>query len=242
MGETNYDKGEGWYQEHFAHCANKKVIGEFTPIYLHSPEVPERIHKHFPEVKLIAILRNPIERIYSHYMYTQLKGFYKLPSFEEVMEKERCFIEESSYYRHLQNYLKYFPREQILITFYEDIEKDPETFIKQILKFIGADETFVPPSTHTTINPAGAVALRNKLLSIKDKIRSIPGGTLVTELLKRTPLHKKLTDSLATKTGTIKTGYGKINPETRRRLSEFYKEDTENLEKLLGRDLTSWKR
>ena len=242
IGQTNYTKGLEWYKQHFNHCLNKKIIGEFTPIYLHSPEVPERIHKHFPDVKLIAILRNPIERLYSHYRYTELKGFYQLPTFKEVIDKEKSFVEESSYFKHLQNYLKYFPREKTLITIYEDIEKDQEAFIRKVLKFLGADETFIPPSTHTTINPAGAVVMRNKVLSIKDSIKSVLGGNLMINILKKTPLRKKIFDSLATKTGTVKVGYGKIEPDIKKRLFEFYKEDIENLEKFLGRDLAYWKK
>src|SRR3989344_4219959 len=206
IGQTNYTKGLEWYKQHFNHCLNKKIIGEFTPIYLHSPEVPERIHKHFPDVKLIAILRNPIERLYSHYRYTELKGFYQLPTFKEV------------------------------------IDKDPEAFIRKVLKFLGADETFIPPSTHTTINPAGALVMRNKVLSIKDSIKSVLGGNLMINILKKTPLRKKIFDSLATKTGTVKVGYGKIEPDIKKRLFEFYKEDIENLEKFLGRDLAYWKK
>ncbi len=241
IGKSNYEKGLDWYKKHFNHCGpGKKIIGEFTPIYLHSPEVPERIHKHFPDTRLILILRNPIERLYSHYMYTKLKGFYELPSFEEVIEKERGFVEESLYNKHLQNYLKYFPRERLLIMIYEDIEKNPGAFVKEVFRFLEIDENFVPPSVNKTINPAGTVMVRNKILSIKDFVKKIPGGKLIIQLFKKTSFYKKLVDSLATKTGTVKADYGKINPETKKRLAEFYKKDIENLEKFLGRDL-SWK-
>jgi len=240
-GKTNYDKGLEWYMEHFNHCAGEKIVGEFTPAYLHSPEAPERIHVNFPDVKLIAILRNPVERLYSHYMYTKMKGFYELPSFEEVIEKEKKFVEESSYFKHLQNYLKHFPQKNILITIYEDIEKNPEAFIKNILEFVGVNSAFVPPSTKTIINPAGAVAARNKAISMRDRVKSLPGGHLAIEIFKKTPFYKKVVDSLATKTGTAKAGYDKIKPETKKKLLEFYKEDINNLERLLSRDLTAWK-
>ncbi|MDO8471293.1 MAG: sulfotransferase domain-containing protein [bacterium] len=240
-GETNYTKGLEWYQKHFGHCPDGKIVGEITPAYIHSQEVPERIVQNFPDVKLIAILRNPIERLYSHYMYTKMKGFYELPSFEEVIEKEKAFVEESAYFKHLQNYLKYFSKKKILITIFEDIEGNPEVFIKEILSFLGADDTFIPPSTNKTINSAGAVAIRNKVLSIKERIADFPGGLLMIELFKKTPFHKKMSDSLATKTGTVKAGYGKIDQNTKKRLAEFYKEDIENLEKLLDRDLSVWK-
>jgi len=241
IGKTNYTKGLEWYFEHFNHCLNKKIAGEITPIYLHSPEVPKRIRENFPEVKLIAILRNPIERLYSHYMYTKLKGFYELPSFEEVIEKEKSFVEESSYFKHLQNYLKYFPREKILIMIYEDIEKNPKVFIKEVFKFLGVDDAFIPLSVNKNINSAGAVVVRKKVLSLKDSFKKTPGGRFIIQLIKKTPFYKKMVNSLATKTGTVKVDYGKINPETRKRLFEFYKEDINGLEKFLGRDLVFWK-
>jgi len=241
IGKTNYDKGLKWYKKHFSYCSDKKIVGEFTPIYLHSPEVPERIYKNFPNVKLIAILRNPIERFYSHYSYTKLKGFYKLPPIEEVIKKEREFVEESLYFKHLQNYLRYFPRENMLVTIYEDIDKSPKAFIKEVLEFLQVNSSYIPPSTEKTINSAGAVAIRNKMLSTKESIERIPGGKFLIHFFRKTSLHKILVSSLATKTGTIKTSYGRINPEVRKQLVKFYKEDVGDLEKLLGRDLSIWK-
>ena len=59
----NYNKGIEHYKSFFKHCPKKSIKGEFTPNYINSTQVPQLIHKHFPNVKIIACLRNPIDKI-----------------------------------------------------------------------------------------------------------------------------------------------------------------------------------
>ncbi len=65
----NYKKGIKYYYSLFSHCSEDKIKGEFSPTYISSPQAPYLIYKHFPEVKLIACLRNPVDRAYSEYNF-----------------------------------------------------------------------------------------------------------------------------------------------------------------------------
>ena len=87
--DLNYHKSLQWYESHFKDCQNKKVktIGEASPFYMYLREVPERIDETLPDVKLIFILRNPVDRAYSHYWHEVKLGVEYLP-FEEAIKRE----------------------------------------------------------------------------------------------------------------------------------------------------------
>lgn len=241
VGTTKYSPDLKGYREHFSHCVGGKVYGEVTPEYIHSPEVPERLKKHFPHVKLIAILRDPTERLFSHYMYTKLKGVYAVPSFEEVVEQEKEFVDAGMYFKHLQNYLAHFPKEQLLVLFYDDIEKRPKELLKEVFSFVGVDASVIPSSATTTINSAGATLTRKRLLSVRNALQKIPFGSYIIALFKKTPLHKKLLTRADTRLGTATASYGSMDPKMRTKLHTLYAEDIRALEQFTGRDLSHWR-
>lgn len=74
-----YHKGERWYRSLFDHCKGK-IVGEITPAYIYDEKCAERIHKLLPDVKLIAILRNPIDRAYSQFKFTIREKGYQVHS------------------------------------------------------------------------------------------------------------------------------------------------------------------
>ena len=241
QGTSNYPKGLEWYKSHFHHCSKEKIKGEFSPIYLYDPDVPERIFSHYPHVKLLTILRNPIERLYSHYKYTKLKGFYTLPeTFEEVVEKEKDFIEQGFYYQYLKRYLCVFPRSSIFVMLYEDLEREPLKFIKRLYKFLGVDDDFVPSIVNKRVNTAGSKLLINWYGILRNRFKNFSAITTLLGQLKKTEFGKKMRDALF-QTSAVNLGYGSINTKTRKYLREYYRNDISQLELFLGRDLSSWK-
>src|SRR4051812_46716716 len=88
--DSDYKKGMKWYRSFFPlNEKNKKIIyGEASPYYFFHPLVPERIYKDNPNIKLILLLRDPVDRAYSHYQMERRKGREKLKSFEEAILKE----------------------------------------------------------------------------------------------------------------------------------------------------------
>lgn len=165
-----FQRGPGWYRAHFPLLLQKYyfqsvqkqdfITGEASPYYLFHPHAPKRIAKVLPQVKLIVMLRNPVDRAYSHYYHEIEVGDEKLISFEEAIacEEERLKGElekmmmnenyESYNHRHfsylargiyvdqLQAWMKFFPAEQILIIKSEDFYAYPAAVLKQILAFL----------------------------------------------------------------------------------------------------------
>lgn len=164
--EENYRKGIDWYQEQFAGAAKKKAIGEFTPNYFwtsndskeieesgRTRDIPNLIKKHYPDIKIILALRNPVDRAISAF-YHHIKARRISPKSCIFDVKENYGILSMGYYdEHLKNFLKYFSEEQFLILIYEDeININKMRTIKKIFKFLGISEFFEPKNYKVKYN------------------------------------------------------------------------------------------
>jgi len=150
---TNYDKGLEYYQSFFKGCLlGGKIKGEYTAAYYISEEAAKRIKKHFPDVKILACLRNPIERVLSHYRWMIQRGERVNSNILKELSKHRFIPMYSFYYQHLSKFLKYFNQRNVLILIYEDVLSNPAEFIKSIYQFLKIDESFIPSSLYKKIN------------------------------------------------------------------------------------------
>ena len=151
--DRHYEKGMNWYLAHFPVRGEVLVVGEASPNYLFHPVVPERARRAVPHAKFIALLRNPIDRSYSHYQMRVKKGLEPL-SFEDAIEKEPerlsrsddpasptwrqySYIKRGLYVHQLKRWMSVFPREQFLIIKSEDFYKEPERILHQTLEYLG---------------------------------------------------------------------------------------------------------
>jgi hypothetical protein len=225
---SNYSKGLSWYAEFFNHCDESTIKGESSPIYFHAPEVPERIHKHFPKVKLIALLRNPADRLFSLYTYTKLNnvGRTRVPStFSEFIRLPEV-LELSLHHKHLMRYLEYFPREQIKVLIYEEIAMGPDGFMKSIYEFLGIDASHKSEFTGVRVNSAES--------RMKDELRRAYRNKYGKYIGKAVSLIRGLF------LNSIKQKKEVIMNADRDYLSQYYQADTKALEKFLGRELQFW--
>jgi len=167
--DLNYNKGLSWYRANFPTVLSARLFeqkhgrplltGEASPYYLFHPHAPRRIRQHLPGAKLIVLLRNPIERAYSHYNLARKLGLEDL-SFEEGLKKEserlegevskmlrdefylskshrhHSYLQKGIYADQLKTWFDLFPREQILILKSEDLFSDPSTTFRQVLDFL----------------------------------------------------------------------------------------------------------
>jgi len=209
-----YWLGLKWYKNYFPSCKRKSITGEATPQYLFVPFVPRRIFETLPDVKMIVLLRNPVDRAYSNWgiQYATDRPVEFL-SFEEAIKAEEKRLKEilyspnklpedisfslfhkfllSSYKRRgmyaeqLKRYYELFPKDQILIVKSEDWFNKPKQVFERIITFLELD-CWIPKTF-------------NKTVSIKSKI----------------PL---------------------MNDETRKKLVEFFKPYNDELYRLLNRD------
>jgi len=159
----NYKKGQAWYRAHFPFRSNGSAskVFEASPLYIFNPLVPDRMFDLLPQVKIVAMLRNPTERAISHYFHEKQRGYESLPIMEALLEEERrleaaiqskdyknfSFIHHSyksrgHYKEQLERFFKRFPRQQFLILTSEEFFHDQNHVLRQVSEFAGAVSSF----------------------------------------------------------------------------------------------------
>lgn len=129
----------------------KNIVGEITPAYSTlSPESIFHIQKYFPKLKIIFILRNPVDRDWSQIKMNFLK-FHKKKFMDKNLDEIKKFIgkknKRSQYLDTINNWTRYYPQKQIHICFYDELVDSPLTFLNKILAFLGVEKvTKIPVS------------------------------------------------------------------------------------------------
>ena len=249
---ASFKKGRQHYRTFFPPHTHK-LFGEITPSYLYEPEVPERIFNMFPEVKLIACLRNPVDRAWSQYNYgLAMQGrvtVYK--NFRQAIEKDYSLINNGRYAEQLKRYLSFFKKEQIKVFIYEDLTSNPVETVQDLYKFIGLrDATYVPTAATKRFNQTGGrvVKIKNKfvwqhLLKARTVLHRAPR---IEKYIKNTGIifdvKKKLTSIESPTTGTVDHKSRATMPnEDKQYLLDQLSDDISSLEDMLDRQLTTWK-
>ncbi len=220
------------------------AIGEGSTMYLSSTQAPERIAHHLPDAKLIAILRDPVERAYSSFLHLARDEREPLRDFVAAFDAEDArmadgwsaswaYRSRGFYARHLRRYLDIFPRERLKIFLYDDFRDHPLEVVREIFRFIGVHDTFVPDMSfrlqrtglprsrrlHRILKQAYRVERRIQMLVPSGRVPVTLEGLRSWNLV-RPPLPA----------------------EIRRQLIKVYWDDLIELQALLGRDLSHWMR
>ena len=141
LAEQNFARGFEWYREQFRPGA--RLYGEASPNYSKCnefPGVPERIRRHLPDVRLIYMVRDPVERFVSQYLHHMNSGEITVPP-ERILNTRvgRHYLDSSRYCRQLSAYLAHFPREQILVLCLDELRRDPAAIVRRTFEFLGVD-------------------------------------------------------------------------------------------------------
>lgn len=145
-----YSNGLEWYKSNFPETVQNEITGEGTPMYMFRTMVAFRLKKDVPKVKLIVLLRNPVDRLYSnfqHYNKYISNWSKRYPSFEDYLntcsDSDYYLIEKGLYVYTLQKWFKYFPKEQFIIINTEEMKRSPQEVYSKILNFLGVDDFLI---------------------------------------------------------------------------------------------------
>lgn len=248
--DTLYEKGwEHYIADYFYNAPKEKFWGKATPHYMVDMRVPSRIARLMPKLKLIAILRHPIERAFSHYKMIA-RWEMETQSFDRIIgesltdnaieiarrlkatpeNEKKLIVANGEYGRIIGEYLNYFQKDQILIVFTDDLKAKPELALERIYRLLGISN-YLPPNL--------------------DKIYHIGGTELRlphVEIFKKNALMKKIWHSFPQRfrrnfmywfnqwNVTPDRNNDSINAreETIRLLKAHYIKDIDVLEKLMG--------
>lgn len=236
--EGSSDKTQEWYEKHFEPAP---AVGEATPAYMFDREAPRRIAEVVPDVKLIACLRYPTDRAYSHYWMDRGIGEIDCPFEEVVYERIDPYIGNGLYGEQLDRYLSYFDRDQLLILISEEVFAEPSASLNKICSFLGVDDTFYQDQEWIESRENRAAQSRSKLALevmaiIGNWMRHTEGARQILDALKATGLTDLIKD--ANRRPREKP---KMDPEVRADLDKYYASTVGSIEDLLGREIETWR-
>lgn len=231
--ERNWPRGVDWYRGHFD--ARARIRGESSPNYTAYPHhlgVPERMHSLIPDARLIYVVRDPLLRIASHWVHNYAKRREKGDLRSTLAHPNTSYILRSQYHMQLQQFLRYYPREQILVLQQSDFRRERMDSLRQVFEFVGVDPAFTHPSfereRHATARKTRATRLAARLerMSKTRRGRLLPPKVWFA-LDERLPLRRPIE-----------------RPDVRGALSDealrVLREDAERLRELTDRDFAGW--
>ncbi len=204
------------YAKIYENVPDGQVCGEIAHIYLYAEESAGMIIETGYTPKIIAIIRNPVDRAYAQYVFHRQFGLEPRATFEESLEEEDRrvragwdpvfhYVRRGFYGKQLARYYAQFPEAHIRVYKFESFFKNPSAFIQDLYEFVGVNPNFLPDVTRKFI--PGGDPRAPEFISMK--CQDMPG---------RKPMNRK----------------------TRTRLAELYKEDLREAERLTGLDLSDW--
>ena len=234
--ELNLRRGMVWYEEQFA-CASLQAVafGEASTSYTKYPlfrHVPSRIAKVIPDVRLIYLIRDPIERMRSQYLHELLLGEVREPIDTALLSDAR-YRDFSNYALQLAQYLEYFPRAQILVVQAEHLRNERAAVVGRICDFIGVSSLELPSDLdreyHNTSKKRVPGALPRRIIESNAYVRMSPW---IPRWLKRFGRERMQRG--------VPVDSGQISDQLRCRLEEMVREDMQSLKPLMGPQFDGW--
>lgn len=234
--EKNFQKGTESYKENF--CTSKKLKGEASQSYTRGhwfKDTPKRIHSVIPDVKLIYIVRDPVERIVSHYYESVSQGYDIPKDFVNyiIQNPDNNWVKTSSYYWQLEKYFSYFKKSQFLIITSEGLKNDRLNTLNKVFDFLEVKsinnvslfENALNKRTEKKVHTGVFKALYN------EKLNKIIPATLKKRIMDSVMGRKVLFNDIKKITFT---------EQEKSKLRELLKTDVEKLKKFTGYEFEDW--
>lgn len=240
--DDHYHRGLSWYLSFFpsdTESQGYKAGGEITPKYIYDETVPAKVKRHLPEAKFIVLLRNPVDRAYSHYKLASAKGETKVKNLSEFLDSEPTAYGRGLYAAQLSRWFNHFSENQFLILIFEEVMQSPTVATEKIAQFLDISlQGFNQGQFSEKVNASRVHKLPQmyhlgiKLNTYLRKAGLIKPAHFVEATGRR--FFSLLGDS-------TKQDIPPLDETTHRTLMELYTPDIFKLEKLLNRDLSLWR-
>jgi hypothetical protein len=236
------------YSRLFAECTPDARAGEASMNYFLEAAAPINVGKYAPEAKLIAILRNPVERAYSQWQHMRMRGWEPLENFDQALAAEEdrmkkgwrpawAYAANSRYGTNLERWLSIAPKENLLILFYEDWCAEPQTVLRRACQHTGVRETAALKVTRDNVT---SVSPRWIWLHRQLTFASTPRK--IAQSLLPLWIRDLFTDNVTRKINKMNLRKApSISPDVLRKYTPHFLHEVEIVERLTGRTLDRWK-
>jgi hypothetical protein len=226
--EDHWSNGTQWYRQALSD-GGQRLVGEATPNYLGHEAAAARIAATVPKARLIALLREPVDRAWSHYSYDRdLEIGPERRPFETIVASagspdEHRYLADGRYVRHLERFAAHVPREQLLVLWFDDLRDEPERVWRDVCAFLDLDPDPVP---------AAVGSVHNRHYRVR--------APQIRRAMVRWRAWKRLPFGLAPRIDRLvraEGGYDAIPADLRERLCASYADDDRALSEWLGKPL-----
>lgn len=221
------------YSWNFRHARPDQVAGEASPSYLHSADAPRRLASVVPEARLVAILRNPIDRAYSHYWWRRLWPAEDREFAEAICDelagrapRGRDYLSFGRYHEQLERVVSHYPREAVLVLLLDDLQHDAAAVFTDVCLHIGAASDVHPAIVGERIN--STVRIRSHRVS--RRVHPWRNATGIRRSVARA------VDAVNTRPFVPPP----MDQSLRQVLAAYFAEPNAQLAKWLDRDLSAW--
>jgi len=217
------------YERLFDGVTAQRAVGEASPQYMKSAVAAGRIAAVLPGVRLVVILRDPVDRAYSSYLHA-LREAVERRGVEQSLQPGSRYLQHGLYHPQLSRYFERFERGRIKVILYDDLAANPAAVMRELYAFLGVDENFaVNVATRHNAAAVPRLMILNWMMSkgittIRRVFPSLPKGTGIAVRMKRPLLHSP----------------EPLPPAIRRRLVDYFRDDVARTGELIGRDLSRW--
>ncbi|MDX1607675.1 MAG: sulfotransferase [Candidatus Spechtbacterales bacterium] len=243
------------YLRIFRSALDNQIIGDSCVAYLESKNAPQEIKEFNSAAKIIIMLRNPAEQMYSQYRHMLWEGNEVLDSFSEALDAEEArkrgeripantnyppalfYREVASYSKKVKRYFDVFGRENVHIIIFDDFKSDTAGVYRDTLYFLGVNEDFCPEFERVNVGKAPRSRMLQKMLSgglpkfITTPIKKIIPWTFINSILEKL---KNINSK--------KTQHRPLDKELKRQLLQDFEQEINELENIIGRDLSFWRK
>ena len=252
-GDELFARGVSAYESCFKGWNGQEYVGNAPVNVLYLAEkTAKRIYEFNKKMRLIAILRNPIDRAYSAYWYFRRTQWEKSNTFEEAIRHEPEIIKRGNlyqkcnlthvhhgfYYDQLKIFLSVFSREQVLVLFYDELKEMPEQFFSKLSAFFNSDREFdFDQKKRDNAASLPKFVFMHKLIYQRNVVKTIYSLCLPERI--RHALRNKIVKRI-TSSNLKPFKYPPMNLQTREYLREVYRKPNKRLEELVNVDLSHW--
>jgi hypothetical protein len=236
------------YLDLFEQAGDDQQAGESTPFYLYHRDARRRIAADLPRARLVAVLRDPVDRAYSNWMHLWADGLEPCSDVVEACAREQGRVDAGwapfwhyrglgMYGRQLADLFEHFPREQVLVLRYRSLVDDPHTALNRVCRFLGVSEDVVTDIPTGNSKPFVNASLRTKVLGPVVRAGAAAGQFLPPQAWRN--LSRPLVGQLHQRGSTARP---RLTSEQGEALRTPFLEDIALLEQLTGESYDDWRR